>query len=69
MCDKVVFKERFMLKYCLDKYKCHKMCKEAVGACLALSKFVSDCFRMNKMPKDLGNAVFINSDIVFVNMI
>ena len=59
MCEKVVSKERLMLKYCLDIYKPHKMCKETIDACLASLKFVPDLFVTNKMFKDLDNAVFL----------
>ena len=33
MCNKVVSKEHFILRFCLDKYKTQEMCDKAVNAC------------------------------------
>ena len=35
MCDKVIYEEPFMLIYCPDRYKPHKMHDKAVDDCLA----------------------------------
>ena len=55
-----------MLKH-LNKYKSQEMYKEIVNAFLPLLKFVPDWFVSNKMPRNCGNAVSFNDDIVFVN--
>ena len=49
MCDKVVTKEHFLLKYYLDRYQTQEICDEAVDACLPALKFVPDLFVTNKM--------------------
>ena len=56
-----------MLKHYLNKYKSQEMYKEIVNAFLPLLKFVPDWFVSNKMPRNRGNAVSLNDDIVFVN--
>ena len=53
MCEKAVS------KYCVDKYMSQEMCDKAVDACLSLLKFVPDWLVMNKMLKDLDNAVIL----------
>ena len=62
-CDKVVSKEYFMLKNCLNKYKSQEMCKVTVDASLPLLKFVPYWFVTNKM-----FTVFFNGDIVFFHV-
>ena len=42
LCNKVVSKETFMLKYCHDKYKTHEICDKAVDSYLLALKFVPD---------------------------
>ena len=42
MCDKVVSKKPFMLKYCLNRYKTPKMCDKAVDSYLLTLKFFPD---------------------------
>ena len=51
---KVVSKEPFMLKYCLDKYKTQEMCDKAVDAFLPALKFVPDWFVTKKIISDVG---------------
>ena len=65
MYDKVVFKEPFMLKYCLDRYKTQKICDKAV-VFLPTLKFVSDWFVTNKM-LEKSYVAFSNDDRVFAN--
>ena len=67
MCNKVVSKEPFMLKYCLDRYKTQEMCDKAVDAFLSMLKFGPDWFVTNKMVKRLDDVVFSNDDIVLIN--
>ena len=55
MCDKVVFKENFMLKYCLDRCTTQEMCDKHVDAFLPTSKFVSEWFVTNKMFQNLDD--------------
>ena len=57
-----------MLKYCQDRYKTHKMCEEAVDACLPALKFVVNWFVTPKMLEDLGSTVFFNGDIDLGNV-
>ena len=59
--DKVVSKEPFILKYCLDR------CDKAVDAFLPTLKIVLDWFVTNKTLEKLDDAIFSNYDIVFVN--
>ena len=42
MCNKVVFKDPFMVKYCLNRYKTQEMSDKAAEACLPALKFVPD---------------------------
>ena len=65
MCDKVIFKDSFMLKYCLNRHKTHKMCDKAADAFLLTLTFVRDWFVTKKMIKNLDDAVLANNDIVF----
>ena len=67
MCDKVVSKEPFILKYCLDRCNTQKVCDKAVDDFLPTLKFVPDWFVKNKMLEKLDDVVFSNDDIVFVN--
>ena len=48
MCDKVVSKEPFMLKYCPDKYKSQEMFNKTVDFYLITLKVVPDRFVVNK---------------------
>ena len=67
MCDKVAFKEPFMLKYCLDRYDTQGMCDNIVDACLLALKFAPNLCVTSKMHEQLDNATFSNDDIVFIN--
>ena len=58
ICDKVLFKEPFILKYYPDRYKLHKTCDKAVSFYLLALKCVSDWFALSKMIEKLDNAVF-----------
>ena len=65
-CEKLgFFKELFILKYCLDKFKYQQIYKETVDTCLLLTKVA--WFVTNKLLKDLENAAFFNEKMVFVN--
>lgn len=56
MCDKVVFREAFTLKYCLDRYNTKETCDKAVDACLPTAlKFFADCFVTNKLLENFYN--------------
>ena len=65
MCDKIVSKEPFKLKYRLDKFKTQEKCVKAIDSYLPPFKLISDLFVTNKMVEKLDNAVFFNNDIVF----
>ena len=68
MCDKVVSKERFMLKYFHDRCNTQEMCDKAADAYLPSLKLVLDQFFTNKMLEKLNEAVFCNNDIVFADI-
>ena len=67
MCYKVVSRELFMIKYCLDRYKTHKMCDKAVNLCLPGLKFVLDWFVTSKLLEKLNNFISSNVNIAFAN--
>ena len=48
MCDKIVFKEPFILKYCFDRFKTQEICDKAVDGFLLTIKFIPDWFVMKK---------------------
>ena len=52
---KVLFKESFMLKYCLDRYNAQEMCHKAVDDYLLALKFIADWFVTNKMLDSADN--------------
>ena len=60
---KSVFKELFMLTYCLDIYKIQKISDKAVDAFLPTLNFVLDWYITSKMLEKLDNVVFSNDDI------
>ena len=60
MYHKVVSKESFMLKYCLDWYKSQTICDKAVDAFLLTLNFVPDWFVTSKMFAKLDNVVYSN---------
>ena len=49
MCDKVVSKEPFMLKYCPDKFHFQEMFNKTVDFYLITLKVVPDRFVVNKI--------------------
>ena len=50
-----------MLKYCPDRYKTPKVCREAVDDCVSALKFVPNWFATDKMIKKLHEALFANN--------
>ena len=60
---KVVSKEFFMLRYCLNRHKTQEMCDKAVDACVSPLKFAPTWFVTNKMLKKYDNVIFSNDDI------
>ena len=65
ICYKVVFKERFVLKYCLKSFKTKEMCNKAVNSYLLALKFFSDWFVTSNIIGYLYNALFSNDGIAF----
>ena len=67
MCDKVISKVPFMLKYCLDRYKTQEMSDKADAAFLPPLTFGLDCFFWNETLEKLSNDDIdlddMNSDI------
>ena len=53
MYDKVVSREPFRLKYCLNRHKPQEMCDKAVDTCLPTLKFVTLWFVTNKIIEKL----------------
>ena len=66
ICDKVLFKEPFTLKYYPDRYKPQKICDKAVSFYLLALKCVSDQFALSKMIEKLDDAVF-SDDYTILN--
>ena len=56
-----------MLQYCFNIRKIQEMCDKAVNDFLPALKFVSDQFVTSKMIKKLGDILFANDDVVFIN--
>ena len=68
MCHKIVFKEPFMSKYSLDKYKTQVMGDKTVDNFLPTSKFVSDSFGTNEILEKLDNVVIFNDYLFCVDV-
>ena len=56
MCDKVVSKEPFMLKYCPDRLNTHKMCDKVVSKEPFMLKYCPDRLKTHKMCDKAVNA-------------
>ena len=65
MCDRVVSDDLFMLIYCPDSYKTHRMCDEAKDDCLAPLKFIPVWFVTSKMLEKFHDALNANDDTLF----
>ena len=62
ICDKIAYKEPFMLKYRSDRSKTQKMCEKAVDACLTALKFAPHWLVTTKMLEILSD-VSPNDDL------
>ena len=51
MCGKALYKDPFMLKYCLDRYKTHEKFNKTVDVFLQTLKFVPYWFITSNMIK------------------
>ena len=69
MCNSVIFKDSFSIRYIPDQYKTQQMLDEAVDNCLDTLKFSPDCFVTSKMLEKLDNALHAYDDILFYNEI
>ena len=69
MCNKVVFEERFVLKYFLQRDEIQKLCDKTVDVCISALKFIPDWFVTNKMLQKVDDAVFSNDDIDFDDIV
>lgn len=58
--DKLVSKDPFMLKHCLDKYKTEEICDKAVDLCIPELKFAPVWFATSKTIENPVSAVFCN---------
>ena len=67
MCNSVIFKDSFSIRYIPDQYKTQQMFDEAVDNCLDTLKFFPDCFVTSKMLEKLDNALHAYDDILFYN--
>ena len=65
MCDKAVYQNSFMVKYCHDKYKTQELCDKAVDDFLPALKFVPDWFATSKMIKKLSTALYADNGLLF----
>ena len=65
MCDKVIFKEPFILKYCHDRHKTQEMCDKAVDIFYQHYNLFLTTLLQIKCFKKLDNDVFSNN-IVFL---
>ena len=64
MCDKSVFKDSFMLKYCHDRYKTQELCDKNVDDFLPAFKFLPDWFVTRKLIETLQRVLFADDDIL-----
>ena len=51
MCDRVVYKDPFLIVYCPNKYISQKMCDEAVDDSLAALQHIPNLFVTNEVMK------------------
>ena len=58
MCDKAVFNDSLMLKYCLDRYKTQEISDNAFDALLSALKFVPGWFVTNEIEKLMNYFIF-----------
>ena len=65
MCDKVVSKDTFILKYCHGKYNTQEMFDKSVKPCLQTLIFVHDCFVRSKIIEELDSSLFHDDYVVF----
>ena len=65
MCDKVVSKDTFILKYCHGKYKTQEMFDKIVKTSLQTLIFVPDCFVRSKIIEKLDSSLFHDDYVVF----
>ena len=63
MTVKVVSKEPFILKNCLNRYKTQEMYDKTIDAFLPTLKFVPDWIVTNKIVEKLGNVLSFGDDI------
>ena len=63
MTVKVVSKESFILKNCLNRYKAQEMYDKTIDAFLPTLKFVPDWIVTNKILEKLGNVLSFGDDI------
>ena len=63
MTVKVVSKESFILKNCLNRYKTQEMYDKTIDAFLPTLKFVPDWIVTNKILEKLGNVLSFGDDI------
>ena len=64
---KVISKDPFILKCCLDRYKTQETCDKAVYFYLSTLKFIPIWFVTSTMIKKLDDDLFSNYEIIFVN--
>ena len=64
LCDKVVFEDSFIVKFCHDKYETQKIYDKAVDSYLLALKLVPDWFLSNNMIEKPDNVLFYDNYIV-----
>ena len=65
MCDKIISKNPFMLKYFPDKHLTQKMCNEAVDGSVPTLNFVPEWFVTSKMIKKLFIALYVDENVLY----
>ena len=64
MCNSIICKDPFSIRYVRDQYKTHQMCDKTGDSCLAALKFVPDWFVTSKMIKKPFNAFYVDENIL-----
>ena len=67
MCEKVVSKDSFSIRYVPDQCKTQQMCDKAVDNCMAALKLVAHWLVTSKMIKKIFTDLYVDENIVYFN--
>ena len=67
MCEKVVLKDSFSIRYVPDQCKTQQMCDKAVDNCMAALKLVPRWLVTSKMIKKIFTDLYVDENIVYFN--